>query len=128
MSNHDRLKQKKASIVPEKVIQAHILSFLQFIGVYAWRNQSTGVYDPTRKVFRRPMSKHAIKGVSDILGILPDGRFLAIEVKSATGYASNEQKSFLEAIKANGGVSMIARSMPEVEQALRLECPQLFLK
>lgn len=121
-------RPKKEKPIPEKVIQAQILSFLQFIGVFAWRNQSTGVYDPSRKVFRRPMSKHQIKGVSDILGILPNGQFLAIEVKSATGYASPDQKAFIERIEANGGVSMIARSMVEVEQMLKTICPQLFLK
>lgn len=102
----------------EAQVQEQILSYLNSIGIYAWRNNSVGVYDPVRKVFRRPKSKYAINGVSDVLGILPDGRWLAIEVKKPCknprsderlwNMASAEQKLFLENISKNKGLAFVA--------------------
>jgi len=37
----------------EKNIQANILDFLRTIGVFCWRNNSVGVYDATKKVYRK---------------------------------------------------------------------------
>ncbi len=42
-------------------------------------------------------------GSSDIIGILPDGKFLAIECKSDKGRLSEAQKIFLKKIDDMGG-------------------------
>ena len=57
-------------------------------------------------------------GCPDVLGQLKDGRFLGVEVKSATGRASPEQAAFLERIRGAGGVGFIARDLRDVVQAL----------
>jgi hypothetical protein len=57
------------------------------------------------------------KGGSDIIGIAPDGRFLAVEVKTTTGRIRPEQQLFIDAVIAAGGVAGVARS---VEEALNL--------
>jgi len=49
-------------------------------------------------------------GSSDIVGIAPNGKFLAVEVKTATGRASKEQLAFIEAVRAAGGIAGIARN------------------
>jgi hypothetical protein len=56
------------------------------------------------------------RDVSDILGCLPDGRFLAIEVKSDNGHATDEQAAFIADVIRHGGVAFVARSMDDVEQ------------
>ena len=56
-------------------------------------------------------------GSSDIIGITPSGKFLAIEVKTPKGRATKEQLRFIEAVKSAGGIGGIARS---VEDALKL--------
>jgi hypothetical protein len=57
------------------------------------------------------------KGGSDIIGIAPDGRFLAVEVKTTTGRLRPEQQRFIDAVNAKGGIAGVARS---VEDALQL--------
>jgi hypothetical protein len=84
-----------------------------------WINASTGIYDPSRGIFRANKSPFQIKGVADILGMLSNGRFLAIEVKSKKGRLSPEQKIFLEEINAGGGIGILARSVEDVECALK---------
>jgi len=50
-------------------------------------------------------------GGSDILGIAPDGRFLAVEVKTPKGRASKPQVAFIDGVIAAGGIAGIARSI-----------------
>jgi len=88
--------------VLEKHIEQDILEYLSYLPeCYAWKNHSTGIYDPTRKVFRKNKNKHVIKGASDILGIY-QGLFLAIEVKTPKRRSSVtiEQRAFLDQIAA----------------------------
>ena len=105
-----------AKVIPEKQIENEILNWLSSQGIFAWKNQSVGIYNPVRKAFMRRTSPHHIKGVSDILGILKDGRLLAIEVKAKYGKPSPEQTLFIEKIKKNGGIAFIARSIQEVSE------------
>jgi hypothetical protein len=111
-----------ASVGPtEKQIENSVLSYLKMRGIFVFKNQSVGVFDPVRKVFRKPQSKHQIKGASDILGVLPGGRFLAIEVKAPKGRPTKEQMMFLDAVNRNGGLGFIARSIEDVEEVLAKE-------
>src|SRR4051794_4415196 len=92
------------------------LQFLQLSGIRAWRNNTTGVFDPGRKVFRTFTGR---KGVSDILGIIPPaGRLLAVECKSGKGKLTAEQRAFLDEIAAAGGVAICARSLDDLRAAL----------
>jgi hypothetical protein len=50
---------------------------------------------------------------------LPDGWFLAVEVKAPHGRLSPEQSAFLEKVRSLGGVAVVARSYRELDSALR---------
>ena len=101
----------------EKEIENAILDYLAFLpGVY-WKNNTVGVYDPVKKVHRKP-GKHHRNGVSDILGITNDGCFVAIEVKTKKGRLSDNQKKFIEDINNNGGIAFVARSIEDVKSRL----------
>ena len=52
-------------------------------------------------------------GSSDLIGILPDGRFLAIECKSSTGKPTTAQLNFIDAIKKSGGVAGVCRTVDD---------------
>lgn len=101
----------------EKEIENHILKVLRMRGIFAWKVKSMGTFDTKRGVFRAPSPLY-MKGVSDILGCLEGGRFLAIEVKSEKGKLTPEQRTFLERVHELGGVAMVARSVDDVMQKL----------
>lgn len=105
-------------VIPEKAIENHILRWLSLNGIFAWKNQSVGIFDPVKKIYRKSNNPYHIKGVSDIIGILSDGRFLAIEVKSKTGKPSPEQINFIKQINDSGGKAFIARSLEDVQEEL----------
>lgn len=52
-------------------------------------------------------------GSSDLIGLTPTGKFLAVEIKTPTGKATTEQLRFIEAVRSRGGIAGIARSPAE---------------
>jgi len=75
--------------------------------VVCWRNNSQGTYDPSAGQFRQ-MTGHARKGVADIIGVLPGGRALFIEVKSKGGRLSSEQSEFIKEVSNTGALAFMA--------------------
>lgn len=128
----------------EEDIEKGILIFLKFHKIYSWKNITSGYYDVKNKCYRENKSDYAINGVSDIIGILEDGKFLAIEVKKpeemkfftkpieelrekliqdeATSSQSTikktkraiNQNNFINEINNNGGLAFFASSVEEV--------------
>lgn len=94
----------------EKEIETQILNVLKIKGLFFFKNNTTGIYDPVKKVFRKKMNKYAINGVSDILGCV-DGRFVAIEVKSKNGKTTLDQKIFQNFINENGGLAFTTNNL-----------------
>ena len=93
-----------------------ILAFLAVSGFKAWRNNTTGVYDPKKQIFRKFAG---LKGVADILGLQKStGRFLAVEVKVGKDKLSPEQIRFLEDVKKGGGIAIVASCAGDVAKAL----------
>lgn len=94
----------------EKDIQKSILDFLRLKGIYCWKQHNTGIYQVKTGSYI-PSGK---RGVADILGILPTGRFLAIEVKRPGGVLGDYQIEFLASIRNNGGLGVCVSSLDEV--------------
>jgi len=101
-----KIKQSEAEVLKA------VLAFLKHCeGIY-WRNNTTGVWDGTKKVFRK--NPGMLRGVSDCLGVLPDGRFFACEVKASKGRVTDEQMDFLDKVNRFGGVGFVARHVDDV--------------
>ncbi len=121
-------------ILKETDIQAMVLNYFRRIGVMAWRNNNTAVYDPKIKRFRRFTG---LRGVGDIIGITREARFVSIEVKTEKEYkyikkhydrlkndfhASHEKRKihfqeqilFIEEIKKRGGCACFASGIDHV--------------
>lgn len=101
----------------EAEIKRAIMTFLHYHKVFCWVNESVGIYDAKRGIYRKKNSLFQKKGVADILGIYK-GRPLAIEVKSAKGVLSIEQREFLEEFIYQGGIGFCARNIRDVETNL----------
>lgn len=115
-STRKRAFKKRAH--PERDIQNAIIDLLRHKNVFCWRQRSSGNYC-AEKGFFLPTNKYEMTGTSDILGIMKDGRFLAIEVKTKGGKASDAQNRFLENIQKNNGIAFVARSVEDVTDHLR---------
>jgi len=58
------------------------------------------------------------KGVADIIGCLPNGRFLAVEVKAEKGRVSEHQEQFIKDVNRAGGLGFVARGISQVREQL----------
>jgi len=103
----------------ETAIVRACLDLLALRGIMAWRNNTTGVYDPSRMKFRTFTGR---KGVSDILGILPiSGRLLAVECKMPGKKMTPDQCQFIDDVRRFGGLALCVHGVDELDKALRME-------
>jgi len=96
----------------ESTVLHDCLKLLHKQGVYAWRNNSGTLWSNGQPV------SFGYPGSADIIGLLSNGCFLAVECKSATGRQSAKQKKFQARIEANGGLYILVRTVEELEVAL----------
>jgi hypothetical protein len=101
-------------MTPEGRVKAECLKYLDRCGLFAWNN-------PTGAAQVRPgkFMHFGKAGSADIIGVLPGGRFLAVEVKAKGGRLTPEQSAFLERVRALGGITILARSFRDIDNALR---------
>jgi len=112
----------------ETKIQRAIMLALSEAGCTVWRNNTAGAW--IGRTIHQSGAQVTLAdavmirfglcvGSSDIIGIAPDGRFLAVEVKTATGRPSKEQLTFINHVRAHGGIAGIARTPAEALELLR---------
>ena len=87
--------------IEENVVQNNIAEYLKLKNIYHWRN-NTG---------RRGRVSYGKIGSADFLGLLPNGIFLAVEVKAPGEKLSKDQKIFQKEIEDNNGVYIWADSI-----------------
>lgn len=107
-------------MTPEGAIVAACLEFLHYAGVTAWRNNSGAVKYKNASGASRFL-RYGKVGSADIIGWMPDGRFLGVECKTTTGRLSEAQKVWLAELRKAGGVAVVARSVDDLIEAMAAE-------
>lgn len=98
----------------EHEIQKQIIDYLLLRGVVLLRINSIS-RGHTRAVTR--CGQGNANGCADLIGSYK-GRFLAVEVKKWGGKPTPEQTSFLDEIRASGGIAILAYSVEDVQKVL----------
>lgn len=122
MASGQRPKRRRVSVppaTPESAILAACLEYLTYhpAVAFAFRMNSGGM-KATYKGRNRYIPFNTMPGVSDILGMLKDGRFLAVECKRAGNKPTTDQRSFLDAVTKDGGLAIVAYSVEDIARAL----------
>ena len=110
----------------EQAIQQHIILACSKGGTRLFRNNCGSYQTPQGKWVKYGVAN---PGGSDLIGlrtvtITPEmvGRklavFSAIEVKTPTGRATEQQQQFIEMVRSFGGIAGIARSVEQAQQLL----------
>lgn len=93
-----------------------ILNFLFLEGVFAWRNSvgaASGTYVTKDGEVKQRFMRMGLPGSSDIIGIMPGGKFLAVEVKVGRDRLRPEQEGFLENVRRLGGTALVVKTYEE---------------
>jgi hypothetical protein len=108
----------------EKEFQNQVLEYLNARGVMCWPNAAVSVFDPKRGKFRKSKNRFHRNGIPDILGILPGGRFLGIELKrppegkrkpeTLQNMLSCDQFKFIEDAGKSGALCFVADSLETI--------------
>ena len=106
------------SDITEHALQLQIMDYLSlnYPKHYFWRNNSGALRNKYDRLVR-----FGKVGSSDILGVSPDGRFIALEIKRPDGSykPTPAQLEFLQAVASRGGIAGIVTSTEEVDQLLK---------
>ena len=109
-------KEKKDSQKQrEGIVLSRCLEWLALNGFFAWRN-NTG----TAKIDMR-FIRFGQPGSTDIICILPDGKFLGIECKTKNGKQLLPQQVFERQVKKNKGYYILARDPSDIIAFLKSE-------
>ncbi len=103
-------------MLKESHIQKAIIDFLKVKKILCFKHRNVGIYKQATNSYI-PLA-FGEKGISDIIGCLKNGRFLAIEVKRKGNKPSNEQLEFIERVNKMGGVGIIAYSLDDVVSSI----------
>ena len=113
--------------VPEHLIMNQILDYLTLRGCYVWRNNSgafvRNYFNMREGRWKETFFRAGKKGLPDIIGLDPQGRFIGIEVKTQTGRTSPEQVTVIQEMKDRGAWAFIARSLEDVQRFFPLDLP-----
>ncbi len=63
-----------------------------------------------------PLRMNYKRGISDLIGMMKTGAFLAVEVKRQGASLMPHQRDFLNEVRRNNGVAFVARAVEDVEQ------------
>ena len=96
----------------ESEIQKSILDLLRLKRCLVFKHRNVGIFKQSTGTYI-PLA-FGEKGISDIIGCTPSGRFLAIEVKKPGGRVSPEQQEFINNVNRLGGIAILAFSLDDV--------------
>jgi len=98
----------------EGAVQKACMEFLEVSGYFGWR-QNRGIADfGGRKV------SFGVDGMADWIGMMKNGRFLAVEFKRRDGgVQSKKQKDFQADVEASHGVYILAASVDDLQAGLQ---------
>lgn len=100
---------------PEGVVKKAIMEWLSYqSNCSVFPVATTGLYDPVQKRFRKSAGR---PGTPDIL-VCWNGKFVGIEVKSATGKPTANQVKVGTDIQNCGGTWIVAKCIEDVAAAL----------
>ena len=101
----------------QRLVAQILLKFGSNHKLKIWKNATgTGKSHDGKRFIR-----YGLKGSADIIGIMePNGKFIAIEVKTGNAKQSKQQKIFEQMVTKSGGIYIVARSVQCVSEALHI--------
>ena len=106
------LKMRETSLV------SACIQYLTLRGCFVYRQNQGGV-KVTRKGRERLIRFAIVDGISDIIGMTPSGRYLAVECKVRPNKPTPEQSDFMARVRKSGGAALLIYSLDELIAGLK---------
>lgn len=103
----------KTKKVTANALTKQTIKILSLHGFNVWRQNNGGVYDPTKKAFRRNSST---PGVPDVIGYdKKTGVFVCAEIKAGKDKLSIFQERFINDVIRAGGSAFVIRTVDDID-------------
>lgn len=109
LNENNTVKNKRS----EQSLVNEIIYLLKLKGHFVWRQNTGSMYSKDNRFIR-----FGFKGVSDILGISNDGKFIAIECKIKPNKPTQFQLDFLDEIRQRDGIAIVAYSIDDIQELI----------
>lgn len=109
-------KQRPALLLNANDLTAEVVQHIRKLGGWATRVNVSGFYDPEKGFWRRGVTD---PGTPDVLAVL-NGQFIGIDVKTGTDRLRLEQKQTSRLIQNAKGIFIVARTLEQFREDLRL--------
>ena len=104
------LKAGKHTYAKEGDLVKDCIRWLAIMGCFVWKQNQGGMKTETHFI----RFAH-VDGISDIIGMTPFGRFIAVECKQPNKKPTAKQQAFLDEVKSQGGIAIVAHDLAELE-------------
>lgn len=94
---------------PAGVLTNFVVAYLGSRGHLVWRNNTTGVFDPSSGRFR--MNPKIRRGVADVIGLTKEGIHLEVEIKIGRDRMSLFQDNHAKEIIRRSGIYIVAKTI-----------------
>lgn len=106
-----RTKSINAAATEAQILKS-ILKYLALRKEVAWAGRfNSGMFAEEDRFIQA----NSVRGCSDIIGQLTNGKILCLEVKSKTGRIAPHQQAFIDRVNENHGIAAIVRSIEDVQ-------------
>ena len=111
----EEFEKKYGKNETEAGVQRAVLEHLQYhpLVAFAMRINAGAI-----KTEKGALVRMAPAGTSDIIGMLRDGRFLAVEIKAGKNKPTQLQQEFMDQVNEDGGLAFCAWAVDDVEKML----------
>jgi hypothetical protein len=99
---------------PEHDFQKQVVSYLKYNKFYVF-SVPNGLYIKNIATRKHYKAMGLTTGVSDLIIILPGGKYVCVELKTKTGKQSDSQIEFQQKIESLGGEYLIWKSLCDAE-------------
>ena len=103
----------------EKLVQCRIQGALKAWGYLSVHIPNRGLWNPRQRRYNFVNDPYFVKGIPDLVVLLPEARVLWIEVKAEDGRRSPAQERVAAELVERGHSYLLARSVKEVMWWLR---------
>ncbi len=109
------MKQKKIS--PANQLAKIVILKCNAAGMYVWRNNTVGVFDPVKKIYRQNVTH---RGVGDVIGVTKDGRHIEFEIKIGRDSQNEFQIAHEKEIVKRNGLYFVVKDESDVDKFLHI--------